>query len=187
MHTASRMPIRTAAAMLLLVAVLAACRPRPPESPPPDPPPPAVPAGMAATEAITNSEPPVLASMALATASSKLGVPVDLRYQFDGEVEPGRPVTLHLAAVPRVAGSNLTVSIKQVAGVEARNGALSVQKASAAASYRQQLAVTRQAGGPRELRVLVTMEMPEGSAFGYYSVPFERRDTESKSDRSEQR
>ena len=31
-----------------------------------------------------------------------VGVPVDLRYQFDGAVEQGRPVTLHLAAVPEL-------------------------------------------------------------------------------------
>ena len=36
-------------------------------------------------------------------------VPVDL-YRIDGEALPGQPVTLHLAAIPRVAGVNLHVS-----------------------------------------------------------------------------
>ena len=49
--------------------------------------------------------------MSIAHSGSQLGVPVDLRYEFDGEVQTGRPVTLHLAAVPRVSGSNLQVSI----------------------------------------------------------------------------
>lgn len=115
---------------------------------------------------------PALSSMRLAKAtSSKLGVPVDLRYSFVGDPQAGLPVTLHLAAVPRVAGRNLNVTIKQVQGIQAKAAAIVAQKADLGGAYRQQLAVTRQAGGPEELRVLVTMEMPEGSAFGYFSVP----------------
>ena len=124
--------------------------------------------------------------MKLAMASSKLGVPVDLRYQFDGAVEQGRPVTLHLAAVPRVAGSNLRVSVKQEPGIESSAGAINVSKANATSAYRQQLSITLRDEGPRELRVLVTMDMPEGSGFGYYSVPFEPLPI-AKGDRSEQR
>jgi len=124
--------------------------------------------------------------MKLATVTSKLGVPVDLRYQFDGAVEQGRPVTLHLAAVPRVAGNNLRVSIKQEPGIEASAGAINVSKANATSAYRQQLSITLREEGPRELRVLVTMDMPEGSGFGYYSVPFEQLAL-AKGDRSGQR
>jgi hypothetical protein len=177
--------IITVAAVSLLAA-LAACRPRPVEpDPAPEPPPPEVPAGAAAVAAV--SAEPELGAMQLATVSSKLGVPVDLRYQFDGKVEQGRPVILHLAAVPRVAGSNLRVSIKQEPGMEASAGAINVMKASATSAYRQQLSITRRAGGPRELRVLVTMDMPEGSGFGYYSVPFEPLAVAGKGERSEQR
>jgi hypothetical protein len=111
--------------------------------------------------------------MQSAQGSSKLSVPVDLRYQFDGPVRDGQPVTLHLAAVPRVAGSNLAVSIKEAPGVSTTAGELLAQKATATTAYRRQLSVTKLAGGPRELRVLVTMDMPMGSAFGWFSVPFE--------------
>jgi hypothetical protein len=109
--------------------------------------------------------------MKLAEPPSKMGVPVDLRYQFDGEVKEGQPVTLHLAAVPRVAGSNLVVSIKNEGGVTAIGNTLSAQKASIATAYRQDLSVTKMANGPAELRVLVTMDLPEGSAFSWFGVP----------------
>jgi hypothetical protein len=111
--------------------------------------------------------------MALAKAPSKLSVPVDLHYQFDNAVQTGRPATLHLAAVPRIAATNLQVSVKQVAGLQVAAPALAVQKATASTAYRQQLSVTRLAGGPAEVRVLVTMDLPEGAAFGWFSVPFE--------------
>lgn len=104
-------------------------------------------------------------------ASSKLGVPVDLHYQIDGDAQPGRPVTLYLAAVPRVAGSNLSVSIKEAEGLQAAIAPLAQQKATAGTAYRQQMSVTRAANGPAELRVLVTMETPEGSAFSWFGVP----------------
>jgi hypothetical protein len=113
---------------------------------------------------------PALASMQLAVPSAKLGVPVDLRYQFDSDARDGEPVTLHLAAVPRVAGSNLAMSIKQVQGIKA-TAEFRSRQAAAATPYREQLSVTRFAGGPAELRVLVTMDLPEGSAFSYFSVP----------------
>lgn len=115
---------------------------------------------------------PDLATMKLAVSeSAKLGVPVDLRYQVDGAAEPGRPVIVHLAAVPRVAGTNLSVSIKDTAGLQATVAPLAQQKASAGTAYRQQMAVTRTIDGPAQLRVLVTMEMPEGSAFSWFGVP----------------
>jgi hypothetical protein len=72
-----------------------------------------------------------------------------------------------------VAGSNLAVSIKEAPGVSTTAGELRAQKATATTAYRRQLSVTKLADGPRELRVLVTMDMPTGSAFGWFSVPFE--------------
>jgi hypothetical protein len=189
---ASSNKLFASAALVMLVAMQAACRPKPAEPPPsPPPPPPEVPARAEASAAAVANEStiaePAIDTMALAQAPAKLGVPVDLRYRFDAEVADGRPVTLHLAAVPRVAGSNLEVSIKQEPGIDARLGALSVQKASADAAYRQQLSVTRSAGGPAVLRVLVTMDLPEGSAFGFYSVPFAPAVSALKSDQAEQR
>lgn len=185
----------------MLATAFAACRPRPPDSPPapaPPPPevaatgdvslqslelPPAVPATLSAdpparpsraqsTAAATLTSVPELSAMQLAAAGSKLGVPVDLRYSFDGGFEPGRPATLHLAAVPRVAGTNLSVSIKDDPGIQVVTaGPFGAQKANVATAYRQLLSVTQLAGGPAELRVLVTMEVGEGSAFGWFSVP----------------
>ena len=180
---------RIAAAAALLL-VLGACRqPEPPaHQPAPELPAPKAapestpPAGgeepAAATPAVPDADAkspevePTLSKMMLAQASSsKLGVPVDLHYSFDAEVQPGVPVTLHLAAVPSAAGTNLALSIKQVEGIQASAATLAVQKVSPGDAYRQQLSVTRQQGGPVELRVLVTMDMPVGSAFTYFSVP----------------
>lgn len=116
---------------------------------------------------------PVVSSMQLAEPPQKLGAPVDLRYQFEGEVRAGQPVTLHLAAVPRVAGSNLTMSIKKEAGVNVTASELKVQKAGASTPYRQDLSVTKVVGGPTALRVLVMMETPEGSAHSWFSIPLD--------------
>jgi len=149
-------------------AVPAAPAAEPAPSPPPDAPPPTDPSPAAQPAAYQG---PALDSMLAATPSAKLSVPVDLRYRFDAEPLANQPVTLHLAAVSRVAGSNLHVSVKQTQGLQVASGPLEVQKATVAGVYRQQLSVTRSAAGPEKLRILVTMEMPEGTAFGYYSVP----------------
>ena len=111
--------------------------------------------------------------MQSATPSAKLSVSVDLRYQFDGAVLDNQPVMLHLAAIPRVAGTNLHVTVKQVAGLDVAAGALSVQKVNATGVYRQQFAVTRRASAPANMRVLVTMDMPEGAGFGFFSIPLD--------------
>jgi len=131
---------------------------------------------------------PNLESMQVARPSAKLSVAVDLRYQFDSEPLPGQPVTLHLAAVPRVAGSNLKVSIKQAEGVQFGSaGPLKVQKATPAGVYRQQMSVTRASAAAPSLRVLVTMDMGDGIAFGYYSIPFSGGKTAQKLDSVKQR
>ena len=124
----------------------------------------------AASPATAPREPDIATMKRAVLASSKLGAPVDLHYQLDGPAEVGRPVTVHLAAVPRIAG-NLTVSIKETEGLQAAVAPLAQQKATAGTAYRQQMSVTRAANGPAELRVLVTMETPEGSAFSWFGVP----------------
>jgi hypothetical protein len=80
-------------------------------------------------------------------------------------------VLLHLAAVPRIEGSNMTVSIKEVGGLRAVGNALRENRVQARAAYRQQLSVLREPNGPTELRVLVTMDMPVGTGFSYFTVP----------------
>ncbi|MEO6080016.1 MAG: hypothetical protein ABIQ86_09590 [Steroidobacteraceae bacterium] len=184
---------RSLVAGALTIALLTACdKPaKVPERPPPVPAPEAAPAATAPAPATTqpatmvsisaahpaatkvNDAGPAITAMRMATASSKIGVPVDLHYKFDGDVQTGRPVTLYLAAVPRVEGSNLVVSIKEAPGIVATAAPLAAQKASARTAYRQQLLLTKREGGPTELRVLVTMELPEGSAFGWFGVPLD--------------
>ncbi len=62
--------------------------------------------------------------MLVATASAKISVPVSLRYQIDGEALSGQPFTLHLAAIPRVAGARLQVSVKNAPGLQIASGPL---------------------------------------------------------------
>ena len=202
-----RVTIHRAALAALLGATLVACgQPAPTsnEAPPPaavpepapaptsDTPTPATPppesTPIAPTEPASVSEPvlagqPSLESMHTAKAPAKASVPVDLKYSFATEPLANQAVTLHLAAVPRVAGSNLTVGIKPVDGIRVdADSALNVQKASANGTYRQQFSVTRQSSAPAELRVLVTMDLPQGSAFGFFSIPFEAGTKSQKQD-----
>jgi len=116
---------------------------------------------------------PAVTSMALARPSAKMSVAVDLRYQFEGAVVEGQPATLHLAAISRVDGTNLNVEVQPAAGLEISRGRLSAQKVDAAGVYRQELSVIRRAAAPGTLRVLVTMDMPEGTAFGYFTIPLD--------------
>ena len=92
----------------------------PAPSPPPTPPPPTEPS---AVPKPTSTE-PALESMPVATASAKISVPVSLRYQIDGEALSGQPFTLHLAAIPRVAGARLQVSVKDAPGLQTASGSL---------------------------------------------------------------
>ena len=155
---------------------------QPESTPPPPEEPSAVPKPTAALVG------PDLESMQIARPSAKLGVAVDLRYRFDTEPLPGQAVTLHLAAIPRVSGSNLKVSVKPAEGVQFGGAEpMRVQKATPAGVYRQQFSVTRAATGARNLRVLVTMDMGEGIAFGYYSIPFAGGPTAQKLDSVKQR
>jgi len=155
----------------------------PAPSPAPEPPPPTEPSAVPRPTSVE----PSLDSMHAAIRSAKMSVPVDLRYQFETEPVAGQPVTLHLAAVPRVAGTQLRVSIKDVDGLQVAAGPLQIQKAAASSAYRQQLSVTRQAAGPESLRILVTMDLPEGKAFGYYSIPLASGKTAQKQQSVKQR
>jgi hypothetical protein len=155
----------------------------PAPSPTPEPPPPTEPSAVPKPTALD----PALDSMHAATASAKISVPVDLRYQFDSDPLLNQPVTLHLAAIPRVAGAKLRVTIKNVEGIRVAAGPMEIQKAAATSAYRQQLSVTRTALGPDTLRVLVTMEMAEGNGFGYFSIPLVNGKTAQKQHSVKQR
>jgi hypothetical protein len=124
---------------------------------------------------------------ATAVANAKISVAVDLRYSFDGAVVPNQPVILHLAAVPRVAGTNLKVSVKQVDGVQLAAGSLNLQKSGGTDVYRQQISVTPLAAAPSQLRVLVTMDVGADSGFGFFSIPLDRGTNPQKQDSVKQR
>lgn len=142
-----------------------AAEPAPPPAPTPPPPtePSAVPKPTAAE--------PALDAMHAATPSAKMSVPVNLRYQIEGEAQSGQSLTVHLAAVPRVAGANLQVEVKSAAGLKVASVPLQIEKASAATAYRQRLMVTRSATGPDSLRVLVTMDVGQSTTFGFFTIP----------------
>jgi hypothetical protein len=125
--------------------------------------------------------------MSLATPSAKMSVAVDVRYSFDTAALPGQPVTLSLAAIPHVNGSNLSMSVKEVAGVRLAAGPLKLQKSDGPVVYRRQFSVTRGADSPAQLRVLVTMDYGSGSGFGFFSVPFGSGTNAQKEDSVKQR
>jgi outer membrane biosynthesis protein TonB len=150
----------------------------PAPSPAPAPPPPTEPSAVPKPTAAE----PALDSMPVATASAKISVPVNLRYQIDGDALSGQPFTLHLAAIPRVAGAQLQVSVKSAPGLQIASDPLQIQKARAATPYRQRLSVTRSVSGPENLRVLVTMDLAEGTAFGYFTIPLASGITAQKPD-----
>jgi hypothetical protein len=110
-----------------------------------------------------------------AIRSAKMTVPVDLKYSFSADPVTHQPTTLHLAAVPRVGGSNLNLTIKQEPGVQVAlpSGTANVQKASASGVYRKQMSVTRLADSATRVRVLVTMDYDGGSGFGFFSIPLD--------------
>jgi len=155
----------------------------PSPSPAPEPPPPTEPSVVPKPTSVE----PALDSMHAAKQGAKMSVPVDLRYQFESDPVLDQPVVLHLAAVPRVAGTRLNVSIKAVEGLQVASAPLQIQKAAATSAYRQQLSVTRLASGPENLRVLVTMDLPEGKAFGYYTIPLSSGKTAQKQHSVKQR
>jgi len=189
--------VRVAAGTFLMALALAGCDKPAPQATPPEPPEqsspapaipdvpaaepvaPAVPAPEAPppTEPSTVPKPassnePRVESMLAAIPSSKMGVAVDLKYSFDGEVLPNQPVMVHLAAVPRVGGS-MKVSVQEASGLQMTASPLNVQKANASGVYRQQFSLTRGAGDAEPLRVLVIMEVGKNSAFGYFTIPLD--------------
>jgi hypothetical protein len=161
-----------------------ATAPPAPTQPAPTAPPPSEPSPAPTP---TASRLPAVESMSLAKPPAKLGVAVDLRYQFGSAVVDDRPVTLHLAVIPRVAGTNFKVSVKKVEGLEVSNGSLALQKVDAAGIYRQELSVIRRASAPAGIRVLVTMDVPEGAGFGFFTIPLEGGTSPQKSDSVKQR
>jgi hypothetical protein len=148
-----------------------------PEAMPPDSAPPAdtapPPTDPSATAKPTSAHVPDLEAMRLAKTSGKLGVAADVRYSFDTAAAAGQPVTLNIAVVPRVAGQVLEFSLQAADGVQVAAGPVTQLKVNQADTLRQQYSITRTAGSPRTLRVLVTHQWEGGSSFGFYSIPFD--------------
>ena len=144
---------------------------------PPDAAPPAdtapSPTDPSATSKPTAAQVPDLDSMQLAKTSGKLGVAADVRYSFDAAAGSGQPVTLNVAVVPRVVGQTLEFSLQPADGVRFEAGAVTRQKVGQADTLRQQYSITRGTATARTLRVLVTHHWDGGSAFGFYSIPFD--------------
>lgn len=198
MLTLNLIHLQRLAAATLLAAVFAACsseiKPLPPDAAPtvaptPDPAPRASdsssgpeasrpdttppPTGPSDTAKPTSAQAPDLDSMLVAKTSGKLGVAADVRYSFDAAAAPNQPVTLNIAVVPRVAGQILEFSLQPTEGVQIAAGPVTRLKVNQADTLRQQYSITRTAGTPRTLRVLVTHQWDGGSAFGFYSIPFD--------------
>jgi hypothetical protein len=130
----------------------------------------------------TSASLPLPDEMSAARPSSKVGVPVDVRYQLQSAVVRDQSTTLQLAFIPRVAGQNLRVELLPSDSVTIESGGapFAQQKTDAAGIYRRSLVVTPRTDGPREMRVLVSMEVEGGRYFGVFYVPVSSEPVQSK-------
>jgi hypothetical protein len=126
-----------------------------------------------------------VSSWAVARPQAKLGVAVDLKYQIDGEVAANRPVTLRVALVPRVAGTNLSLEVRPTDGMRIDAAPLALQKANAAGVYRHSFAITPSAGKTGPIRVLVGMDTVEGRSYGIFTIPVDATDGNIPSNKQE--
>jgi len=116
---------------------------------------------------------PALDTMSEAQPSSKISVPADVRYQLSGAALQDQPITVKIAVVPRVAGTNLRVEFPDSPSVSVDvGGSPSVeQKVEAAGIYRRSLSITPRASAGAQMRVLVSMDVEGGRYFGIFSIP----------------
>ncbi|MGE0580598.1 MAG: hypothetical protein AB7P31_00485 [Steroidobacteraceae bacterium] len=144
------------AAILLLAVAASNCAATPPPTP-------------------SAAEPaPALSAMIPAQRSGgKIGVPVDVRYQFSGVMVAGRPTNLQLAVIPRVQGENLRIELAATPGVAvlAPSAPLKVGKAAAAGVYRHAFALTHAANAPAKLPLIVSMEIDGARFFSVFAIP----------------
>jgi hypothetical protein len=110
--------------------------------------------------------------MKLAQRSSKVSVPVDVRYQLLAAPTRDQPVALELAFVARAVGQNLKVEFPQSQSVTIESGgvAFAEQKAQPDGVVRRSLVVTPRAAHG-EVRVVVSMDIEGGRYFGVFSIP----------------
>lgn len=120
----------------------------------------------------SQSSPPALEQMKLAERSSKVSVPVDVRYQLRAAATRDQPVALDLAFVSRVAGQNLKVEFPRAESVTIDSGGASFaqQKAQPQDAVRRSLVVTPHAEQGM-VRVLVSLDVEGARYFGVFSIP----------------
>lgn len=115
---------------------------------------------------------PAPEQMSLARQVGKLGVPVEVRYQFDAAPVRDQPTTLRLALIPRVAGQNLRIEFPPAESLTVESADVRArEKVDAAGVYRQSIVVTPRTTEAVEVRVLVSMDADGGRYFGIFSVP----------------
>jgi hypothetical protein len=123
-------------------------------------------------ELSASSSAPPLEEMILAQAVGKIGAPVDVRYQISGVVTKHQPVTVQLAFVPRVDGSNLRVEFPESAGLRVDSSVLELASPVASKSdvMRHEVRVTP-SGESGVMRAIVSMELDGGRYFSIFAIP----------------
>ena len=120
----------------------------------------------------SQSSPTPLEQMKLAERSSKVSVPVDVRYNLRGAPLRNQSVGLELAFVARVPGQNLKVEFPHAQSATIASGAASFaqQKADPEGVVRRSLVVTPRTD-QSEVRVLVSMDVAGTRSFGVFTIP----------------
>jgi len=114
---------------------------------------------------------PDVARMKTAKQIGKQGVPVDVRYAYNGAAKNGS-ASLQLAFIPRVQGSALRVEFPRSESISiGETDELHVQKVAPASVHRHNLVVTPLKADAGEIRALVSMEIEGGRYFGIFVIP----------------
>lgn len=128
--------------------------------------------GMREPTAAVPAAEPATEQMLLARQVGKVGVPVEVRYQFDAAPVLDQPMTLRLALIPRVPGQNLRIEFPPAESVTVESADMRTrEKVDAAGIYRQSVVVTPRTAEAAEVRVLVSLDAEGGRYFGIFSVP----------------
>ncbi len=110
-------------------------------------------------------------SMLRAPLVGKRGVPADVRYRFDSSVELNKATGLVVEVKPHIVVDKMSIEVKGPAGVRVDSApSAAIQKALPSQIYRQNLSVTPLVANAEAVQVMVTMESPEGLAFGIYRI-----------------
>jgi hypothetical protein len=118
---------------------------------------------------------PEVAAMTLAAPvqSSKIGVPVEVRYVLAGVAARNQPARLDVAFVPRVEGANLEITFLDSESISIDAGAapLIVARTGTSSVHRRRLTVTPKAADVGEIRVQVTMDVGGGRYSSIFVLP----------------